>query len=1565
MADGGPNPNVCRPGMSAADLRAEADKIAQDAAKAAATIPGRNTTCDHNKNSKGEVCTDSTSKPDFDDTYKRYNELSNKAKAAQKKEYDDRLSWIKNYQQEHPIKYGLWRLATGDDDHDQKYANAGSYDRSLHDFLSGQDRKDFDDLQEAINQNANGGLRALGSGFLQGTGGIVEYDPKDEKEKLNQQAAKEGRPLQYGAGFFLPFIFFRKATKGEPVEATRPPPVRPPPVEPPPVRPPPTESLPVTAGEPVSVTSGEYLETWHDFLIPGAALPLDGSRYMGLKLPMPTRWRNPLGACQISAFDEFFANPRRGELIFYQADGKVVAFDRPFNFLPSINGAYPHLELKAPALGRLCLKDRRIVKHFTQYDDRFYYLEKIEDLNGNALTFTRSEVGALERIESSDGLSLSFENDGEGRRLSITLIGTDGSSLELVRYAYDTRRRMVSADCAFGMSVRYYWSTTRPLLKRWYNLTRRSETVFQYDAEGRVVHTATNGIWNDDRFRYDSQARETTYLPGGEETRAQRFHYDEQQNVTAEIDALGGAVRHRYNQAGMRVSTTDANGHTGNTKYDQYGNVREFTDAEGRSTIYGWGPNGDVDTIVDGAGGVRKFQNDHFGNVVVARDAEMHETRFARDERGRLIRTLLADGSEETRAYDEHGRLVQIRDAKGGLTSFTYDSFGRLIQWVDALGGVTKLAYEAGAGGFATPTRLTRPDGVSVGRQFDAEGSLASVNDGEGRQWHYRFGAFEVLQAITDPKGGELSFGYDSDGHLITVTNAMGRIYSLNRDVAGRVIEEEDFDGRVTRYTRDAGGRVTETIKPDGGRLVYGYDRTNRITHIETFAPKVKREDTNAKTAPLDVTRFWYDGRGLVIKAENGASLVEYERDKNGTITAETVNGRRVAVKLDAMGRRVERELSTPKAADPGKSLVAYSYDPLGLIESLTIDGHAPLSFQHDALGRETRRSSPIGFHLASRHDAVGQLIEQTGGRVPGSSLGMTGFGQAAFREAPASGAGLAIERRYRWDRANAPLAILDGLWGETNYEYDANGQVEATRAGEGTSDELRERFQYDAARNLVGMAAAGAGQLHGFGEMLGKLTAWSNTPGGVVRIARGPRGERLALTHDECGRVIERKVERNGFRPKVWHYGWDQYDRLVKCMTPEGDVWRYGYDAFGRRVWKVRELTQAEARSHASRFSGLIAAGRVTPDYASSLLPLPSERREDLSGRASGDKDRPPIVGVAYGWDGDVIAEEAPLRLDGAIDWHQATRWHYESNSFRPLAKQEALRRTRRSDGTVEETPGRLLNIITDHLGTPREALDECGKIQWAASYTTWGLIRGLKVAASTTANDDYVESFRPGNDAGGIRVIDDVDDTLVFKAVAFDSPQGRFCPIRFQGQWQDAETGLYYNRYRHYDPLAGQFASPDPIKLEGGDRPQGYVERPTTWIDPLGLASTSNARSYPDGSIRTPDGKFASQLGVPAPGTTAAHRFAEFLRTNGVDVVGEELTVKGPLGSRRYDIVTRNPDGTLHGIEVKSGNASRNAYQNFTDMFVNRFGANGTGPIQGMRMTGTTTVYVPSGGF
>jgi hypothetical protein len=128
---------------------------------------------------------------------------------------------------------------------------------------------------------------------------------------------------------------------------------------------------------------------------------------------------------------------------------------------------------------------------------------------------------------------------------------------------------------------------------------------------------------------------------------------------------------------------------------------------------------------------------------------------------------------------------------------------------------------------------------------------------------------------------------------------------------------------------------------------------------------------------------------------------------------------------------------------------------------------------------------------------------------------------------------------------------------------------------------------------------------------------------------------------------------------------------------------------------------------------------------------------------------------------------------------------------------------------------------------------------------------------------------------------------------------------------------------------------------------------------VVPEGAGTPIN--QYSDGSFRTPDGKFASQGGLPAPGTKSAQEYTQFLRNNGFEVVGEELTVKGAVGNRRYDAVVRTDKGELWGIEYKSGGATKTPQQNFNDMYINKFGANGVGQIAGEKIIGNITIYLP----
>jgi len=194
---------------------------------------------------------------------------------------------------------------------------------------------------------------------------------------------------------------------------------------------------------------------------------------------------------------------------------------------------------------------------------------------------------------------------------------------------------------------------------------------------------------------------------------------------------------------------------------------------------------------------------------------------------------------------------------------------------------------------------------------------------------------------------------------------------------------------------------------------------------------------------------------------------------------------------------------------------------------------------------------------------------------------------------------------------------------------------------------------------------------------------------------------------------------------------------------------------------------------------------------------------------------ERPDGTKITFGYDAlgrRIWKESAGLRTrwmwDGDVPIHEQTEghvpvtWVFEPGSFTPLAKLEGEAR---------------YGVASDHLGIPLALYDESGEAGWKAELDIYGQVRAVEAGATR-------------------------------------------CPWRFPGQYEDEETGLYYNRFRYYDPGVGRYISQDPIGLEGGLNPFAFLADPflesdvfglATWVDPSTLNYsqayvTSEATAY-----------------------------------------------------------------------------------------------------------------------
>ena len=407
---------------------------------------------------------------------------------------------------------------------------------------------------------------------------------------------------------------------------------------------------------------------------------------------------------------------------------------------------------------------------------------------------------------------------------------------------------------------------------------------------------------------------------------------------------------------------------------------------------------------------------------------------------------------------------------------------------------------------------------------------------------------------------------------------------------------------------------------------------------------------------------------------------------------------------------------------------------------------------------------------------------------------------------------------------------------------------------------------------------------------------------------------------YDTAGRITQRTV-LDARRELVFErrYRWDRTDQIVQQIhtdttptTPGGKYSQYlwGYDAAGQ-VTKAVEPQKEErffwdpAGNHTEEHRNpvwhnlLLRLGGLKLDYDGFGRLV---RRQDKSGlvqhftyddeqrvkeiRFEGNSEfrrveyrydplgrrthkilwrynDPQPETIRFDWQGLQLAGE---QRDREPDHY--VQYVYTEGSYEPLA---------RVDSVFDDCE--IYWYHTELNGLPERVTDADGQTVWRGQFSTWGKTE------------------------------------LELSVPQWQVPQN----LRFQGQYLDRESGLHYNLFRYYDPVAGRYTQMDPIGLAGGLNTYSYVGDPLTGIDPFGLApcpvrEVNGAKIYGKGQVdKTPGHDQFSEV--------IANKLAMSGKFNEIYLNRSYSFAHGPgISGRRPDIMVVDINGKTHLIELAS---------------------------------------------
>ncbi|MFH9209394.1 DUF6531 domain-containing protein [Streptomyces globisporus] len=927
---------------------------------------------------------------------------------------------------------------------------------------------------------------------------------------------------------------------------------------------------------------------------------------------------------------------------------------------------------------------------------------------------------------------------------------------------------------------------------------------------------------------------------------------------------------------------------------------------------YGYDPLGNLDAVINSSGLPLRFTYDPDDRITSWTDRNDSTFRYVYDDAGRVIRTVGPDGYlSSTFAYDVHPetgdrvtrytdslgatkvhqfndqlQAVAEIDALGGVTHRSFDRYDRLLSRTDPLGRTTTYTYDDRG----NPVRVEHPDGTDARIEYNELNQLATVTGPDGATSRQEYDDRGNPTLFTRPNGTTTRLSHGPQGQLIGVDDSLGALDRLRCDAAGLPLAVRGPLGTVTRYIRDAFGRPVRITDPQG-----------RTTELEwTVEGKLAR-----RTDPDGSQQSWtYDGEGnCLVHTDVAGGETRFEYTHFDLVSVRTTPG----------GARQEfthdTELRLTRVTNPQGLTWDYTYDAAGRTSAETDYDGRTLRYSHDSCGQLISRTNGLGQTVRYERDLAGRATAKDAdgsvtrfaydihGRLasaagPDSELSYVRDSSGRVLREVCDGRELVntydeTGRRTRrvtpsgavssWSFPAGRTAELTASGHRLGFHFDETGRETARRIG----DALTVDLAYDPAGRLIDQLVRTTGD-----RVLQRRT-YTYRPDGHLASAEELTGGRKRLEVSGDGRVT-------GVTAENWseRYAYDEAGNQTSASWPgAGDASgpreyagtritragrvRYEHDAQGRVI--LRQKTRLSRKPETWHY-GWDAEDRLvlvtTPDGTRWRYLYDALGRRSAKQRLAED-GATVVEEVTFTWDGDTLCEQT-TSTTGSPD-SVALTWDHDG--VKPVTQVE------RRLVDQAEVDSRFFAIITDLVGTPRELVDEQSEVAWRTRSALWG-------------------------------------------ATSWNRDADAYTPLRFPGQYFDPESGLHYNRHRHYDPESGRYLSPDPLGLTPAPNAVTYVDDPTLWIDPLGLAGCPH---------RSGEHKHSVVLGINQKPDQASNSLAAHLRANGdpgahtyngSDYAGVEAS--GPIWMTNVMAAVGDRDTTL-SITLDGMPNSRGEYGNW----------------------------------